>query len=152
MDPQVLVLDEPVAGFGPRARESFLDLIAELHEGGMSVVMASHNMDDLARLSDRILVLNAGGVFSLGTPEEVFADGEALRRIGLDVPPAQRMANELRDAGFRLPGTLYDIASLADDLAPQLGGFALGRPDAEGPERRAPGCAPAGEGKEGPHA
>ena len=152
MDPQVLVLDEPVAGLDPRARESFLDLIAELHEGGVSVVMASHNMDDLARLSDRILVLNAGSIFSLGTPEEVFADGAPLRRIGLDVPPAQRMAEELRDAGFQLPRPLYDTASLADDLAPQLGGFSLGQPDAEGRERGVRGCAPAAEGKEGPHA
>ncbi len=124
MDPQVLVLDEPVAGLDPVAREDFLALIAELHAGGMSVVMASHNMDDLARLCDRILVLNGGNVFRLGTPEEVFSQGEALRSIGLDVPPAQRMAEQLRAEGFALPRALYDTESLAEDLAPQLGGSA----------------------------
>ena len=124
MEPRVLVLDEPMAGLDPVGRAEFLDLVAGLHAGGLTVVMVSHSMDDLARLADRILVLNEGELFALGTPEEVFARGEELRAIGLDVPAAQRLAHELRACGFTLPRALYDDESLADDLAAQLTGAA----------------------------
>ena len=73
MNPEVLVLDEPVAGLDPQARTEFLQLIAELHAQGITVVMVSHSMDDLALLCDRILVLKEGEQFALGTPAEVFA-------------------------------------------------------------------------------
>ncbi len=73
MEPEVLVLDEPVAGLDPLSREEFLGLIRELHAGGRTIVMVSHSMEDLAALSDRILVLSEGRVFRLGTPAEVFA-------------------------------------------------------------------------------
>ncbi|RNL40938.1 energy-coupling factor transporter ATPase [Paraeggerthella hongkongensis] len=117
MEPQVLVLDEPVAGLDPVAREEFLALISELHAGGLTVVMVSHNMDDLARFSDRILVLNEGRQFALGTPAEVFAQGDELRAIGLDAPAPHKLAAELHSLGLDLPRQLYDVESLADDLA-----------------------------------
>ena len=117
MGPRVLVLDEPVAGLDPLARAEFLGLIDELHANGLTVVMVSHNMDDLARLADRILVLNEGTLFALGTPDEVFARGDELRAIGLDVPAAQKLACELRACGFDLPRILYDTEALANDLA-----------------------------------
>lgn len=121
MRPRVLVMDEPVAGLDPVAREEFLELIDELHRSGLSIIMASHSMDDLARLADRVLVLSDGEVFRLGTPREVFADVEGLRSVGLDAPAAQRFASELRDAGFDLAPQLYDVESLADAIASQLG-------------------------------
>ena len=121
MRPRVLVMDEPVAGLDPVAREEFLELIDELHRSGLSIIMASHSMDDLARLADRVLVLADGEVFRLGTPQEVFADVEGLRSIGLDAPAAQRFASELLDTGFSLAPQLYDVESLADAIASQLG-------------------------------
>ena len=117
MEPRILVLDEPVAGLDPVAREEFLDLIAQLHAGGLTVVMVSHSMDDLARLSDRVLVLNEGRQFAFGTPSEVFAHGDELRAIGLDVPAPQKLACELREAGVNLPQKLYNTQALATDLA-----------------------------------
>ena len=117
MNPEVLVLDEPVAGLDPQARTEFLQLIAELHAQGITVVMVSHSMDDLALLCDRIPVLKEGEQFALGTPAEVFAHAEELRAIGLGVPAAQKLANDLRNAGFALPAALYDADTLADDLA-----------------------------------
>ena len=117
MNPKVLVLDEPVAGLDPQARAEFLQLIAELHAQGITVVMVSHTMDDLALLCDRILVLKEGEQFALGTPAEVFAHAEELRAIGLGVPEAQKIANDLRKEGFALPAALYDANPLADDLA-----------------------------------
>lgn len=132
MRPRVLVMDEPVAGLDPVAREEFLGLIDELHRCGLSVIMASHNMEDLARLADRILVLDKGRVFRLGTPEEVFADAESLRDVGLDAPAAQRFAADLREAGFDLPQRLYDIDSLAAAIAAQLLGEESVQPGSPG--------------------
>ena len=120
MRPRVLVMDEPVAGLDPVAREEFLELIDELHRSGLSIIMASHSMDDLARLADRVLVLANGEVFRMGTPREVFADVEGLRSVGLDAPAAQRFASELRGAGFDLAPQLYDVESLADAIASQM--------------------------------
>ena len=73
--------------------------------------------DGLLELCDRILVLKEGEQFALGTPAEVFAHAEELRAIGLGVPAAQKLANDLRNAGFALPAALYDADTLADDLA-----------------------------------
>ena len=137
MRPRVLVMDEPVAGLDPVARAEFLELIGELHRSGLSIIMASHSMEDLARLADRILVLAEGEIFRIGAPDEVFADVEGLRGVGLDAPAAQRFAAELRAAGFDLPQRLYDVDSLAAAIAAQLGGGADGqaRPSGDGQAR-----------------
>ena len=120
MEPELLVLDEPVAGLDPLSRADFLALIARFHARGMTVVMVSHSMEDLAALSDRILVLSEGRVFALGTPAQVFADAASLKAVGLGAPAPQAFASSLRDAGFSLPRELYDETSLAVDLAAQL--------------------------------
>ncbi len=120
MAPEALVLDEPVAGLDPRGREEFLALIRRLHDDGLTCVIVSHSMDDLARMADRVLVLNEGAVLTCGTPEEVFADEERLHDVGLGVPEAQALALRLRADGWPLPRALYDEASLADDLASLL--------------------------------
>lgn len=117
MRPTKLILDEPVAGLDPAARNDFLNLISDLHESGLTVVMVSHTMDDLARYCDRVLVLKEGSLFTLGTPAEVFSHASELRDIGLGVPSAQKLANDLREAGIHLNGELYDTQSLADALA-----------------------------------
>ena len=122
MEPEVLVLDEPVAGLDPLSREEFLGLIRELHAGGRTIVMVSHSMEDLAVLSDRILVLSEGRVFRLGTPAEVFADAAALKAVGLGAPAPEAFAASLREAGFTLGRDLYDERTLAADIAAQLRG------------------------------
>ena len=147
MRPHVLVMDEPVAGLDPVARAEFLELIAELHRSGLSIIMASHSMEDLARLADRILVLAEGEIFRIGAPDEVFADVEGLRGVGLDAPAAQRFAAELRAAGFDLPQRLYDVDSLAAAIAAQLDGGADGqaRPSGDGQARCDGGDVPRGD-------
>lgn len=118
MEPEVLVLDEPMAGLDPAARKDFLELIDRLHHEGLTVVMVSHSMDDLANCCDRIVVMNEGAVFAEGTPAQVFAHADKLRSIGLGVPAAQRMALALAEAGVPLRrGGLYTVESLADELA-----------------------------------
>ena len=121
MEPEVLVLDEPIAGLDPAARRDFLELIDRLHREGLTVVMVSHSMDDLANCCDRIVVMNEGAVFAEGTPAQVFAHADELKSIGLGVPAAQRMALALAKAGvpLRFDG-LYTVESLADELVDLL--------------------------------
>lgn len=126
MEPEVLVLDEPMAGLDPAARRDFLELIGRFHDEGLTVVMVSHSMDDLANCCDRIVVMNEGAVFAEGTPAQVFAHADELKSIGLGVPAAQRMALALAEAGVPLRcGGLYTVESLADELADLL----IGRSD-----------------------
>lgn len=126
MEPEVLVLDEPMAGLDPAARSDFLELIDRLHREGLTVVMVSHSMDDLANCCDRIVVMNEGAVFAEGTPAQVFAHADELKSIGLGVPAAQRMALALAKAGVPLRrGGLHTVESLADELANLL----IGRSD-----------------------
>lgn len=126
MEPEVLVLDEPMAGLDPAARRDFLELIDRLHRDGLTVVMVSHSMDDLANCCDCIVVMNEGAVFAEGTPAQVFARADELKSIGLGVPAAQRMALALTEAGVPLRrGGLYTVESLADELADLL----IGRSD-----------------------
>lgn len=121
MEPEVLVLDEPMAGLDPAARRDFLELIDQLHREGLTVVMVSHSMDDLANCCDRMVVMNEGAVFAEGTPAQVFAHADELKSIGLGVPAAQRMALALAEAGVPLRcGGLYTVESLADELADLL--------------------------------
>lgn len=121
MEPEVLVLDEPMAGLDPAARKDFLQLIGRLHREGLTVVMVSHSMDDLAQCCDRVVVMNEGAVFVEGAPAQVFARADELKSIGLGVPAAQRMALALTGAGVPLRlDRLYTVESLADELATLL--------------------------------
>ena len=127
MEPEVLVLDEPMAGLDPAARRDFLELIDRLHREGLTVVMVSHSMDDLANCCDRIVVMNEGAVFAEGTPAQVFAHANELKSIGLGVPAAQRMALSLVQAGVPLRcDKLYTVEALADELTGMLLGCADG--------------------------
>ena len=143
MEPEVLVLDEPMAGLDPAARSDFLELIDRLHRDGLTIVMVSHSMDDLANCCDRIVVMNEGAVFAEGTPAQVFAHADELKSIGLGVPAAQRMALALAEAGvpLRFDG-LYTVESLAGELSSLLLGCADGPSSAS---RRADSSAPARE-------
>lgn len=118
MRPRVLVLDEPAAGLDPAARRDFLGMISDLHKRGLTVVMVSHSMDDLARLTDRVLIMKEGEMFCVGTPAEVFIHADELNAIGLGQPCPQRMAGKLRDAGMPLDiSVLHDEASLVREVA-----------------------------------
>ncbi len=124
MRPTTLVLDEPVAGLDPASRADFLALIKRLHEQrNLTVVMVSHNMNDIAALADRVIVMHEGEIAFLGTPEEIFTQHAAeLREIGLGIPHAQRLSNELREQGMPLPVKLYQPDTLADEIARILKG------------------------------
>lgn len=126
MEPSVLVLDEPAAGLDPAGRRSFLQLIARLHkQEGLTVVMVSHNMDDLAAMCDRVLVMNEGCLQSVGAPSQVFLNVEGLRSIGLGTTSAQSMAVKLAEGGMPIvAGRLYDMSALVELVAGVTGGDA----------------------------
>ena len=117
MEPQVLVLDEPCAGLDPRGREEILGLIRKLHEeAGTTIVMVSHSMDDVASLAERVIVMNHGEVAMDGAPRDVFACGEELRGMGLDVPQAVQLAAKLRARGFDIPEGVYRIEEIREAI------------------------------------
>ncbi|MDR0874995.1 MAG: energy-coupling factor transporter ATPase [Clostridiales Family XIII bacterium] len=104
MRPEVLILDEPTAGLDPKSHEDVLALIVDIRrQTGCTVLLVSHNMDDVAALSDRVFVMAAGRIVRAGTPEEVFADEEFMKGIGLGVPRARAFASLLARKGLVLP-------------------------------------------------
>ncbi len=116
--PQVLVADEPTAGLDPRTRAEVLDIFRRLHGEGVTIVIASHHMDDIAALCDRIIVLDEGQVMAAGTRREIFAQPELLQAHGLSVPPLADVAQKLRAAGWPIPpGVLY-----AEEIVEALNG------------------------------
>ncbi|MGN0746321.1 MAG: energy-coupling factor transporter ATPase [Aristaeellaceae bacterium] len=117
MEPKVLILDEPTAGLDPRGRDRILGMIRDLHaEGGVTVIMVSHSMDDVARLATRLVVMSRGQLVTTGTPREIFRQREMMERIGLGVPEAAQLCGKLRARGLPLPEDLYTPEELRDAL------------------------------------
>ena len=117
MEPRTLVLDEPCAGLDPRGREEILGLIRDLHrDTGATIVMVSHSMDDVASLAERVIVMNHGELVMDGAPRDVFACGEELRGMGLDVPQAVQLADKLRERGFDIPEGIYRIEEIKAEI------------------------------------
>lgn len=113
MQPSVLVLDEPTAGLDPQGRQEMLEMFDRLHkERGMTVVLVTHMMDDVADYADYVIVLAKGKVIKQGKPREVFSDINWLEEKQLGVPKATRFANKLRDKGMvfdRMPLTTKEL-------------------------------------------
>lgn len=117
MEPKVLILDEPAAGLDPRGRERILGMLQELHrEGGVTIVMVSHSMDDCARLATRMIVMSKGELVLTDTPRNVFRQADLMRSIGLGVPEAAELCGKLRAAGLKLPDDLFTQEELHDHL------------------------------------
>ncbi len=101
MEPRVLVLDEPAAGLDPRGREEIFRYISRLHrEQGLTVVLVSHQMAEVARLANRLVVLHRGKITLSGPPREVFQQTGLLRGLGLDAPPVVELMQLLAERGY----------------------------------------------------
>ena len=121
MRPKYLILDEPMAGLDPSGRKKVLDTIADLRRAlNCAVVMISHSMDDVARVAERIIVLEDGRIIDDGTPEEVFKNAKHLREIGLNVPTATIIADSLRERGVNLPEGICTMDKLSDCIIRSL--------------------------------
>ena len=118
MQPEILVLDEPVAGLDPAGREEILALVKKLQkEVSPTIILVSHNMDDIAVMADRIIALKDGKVVMDGTPKEVFSDRKHVEEIGLDVPFATSLSDEFIARGYDLPKDIISLDELADALS-----------------------------------
>lgn len=117
MQPEVLILDEPTAGLDPRGRDEILDKIAQLHrERGMTVILVSHSMEDMAKYAGRILVMNHGEKVFDGTPKEVFCHYKELEKIGLAAPQITYVVQELREKGIALLEDLTTVDEVRDAI------------------------------------
>ncbi|MBO5114563.1 MAG: energy-coupling factor transporter ATPase [Peptococcaceae bacterium] len=116
MKPKYLILDEPTAGLDPKGREEFLELIADLHQQGLTVVMVSHSMDDIARYAQRMIVLEHGEIRLEGTPQAVFAQSELLDQIGLGVPTLTRLLIELQKQGWDVRTDLFHPTDVSQEI------------------------------------
>lgn len=117
MQPEILVLDEPAAGLDPRARDEILEQIRQMHKKlGITVILVSHSMEDIARLVERIIVVNRGGIAFSGTPAEVFERTDELEKMGLAAPQTAYLINALRANGFDLPSGIYTVDAAAEEI------------------------------------
>ena len=117
MRPQVLVLDEPTAGLDPKGRDDILDQIEHLHkETGMTVILVSHSMEDVAKYVDRLIVMNRGEKMLDGTPKEVFTHYKELEKVGLAAPQVTYIMHDLKEKGFSVRTDVTTIEEAADEI------------------------------------
>ena len=110
MQPDYLILDEPTAGLDPKGRDDILSQIQSLQkEKGITVILVSHSMEDVAKHVDRIIAMGKGRVQFDGTPEEVFAHADELKAIGLGVPQVTELGNQLAAKGFDVPHAMLNL-------------------------------------------
>lgn len=117
MKPEVLILDEPTAGLDPGGRDEILDLITRMHrERGMTVILVSHSMEDVAKYVDRIIVMNQGRVMFDDVPKEVFKHYKELEAIGLAAPQVTYLMHELREKGLPVSTDVTTVAEARAEL------------------------------------
>lgn len=123
MEPEVLILDEPTAGLDPRGRDEILDQIERLQkERGITVILVSHSMEDMARYVDRMIVMNQGQVRFDGVPREVFRHGKELEEMGLAAPQMTYLMQALKDKGADVDTDATTIEEAADAIEQWLKG------------------------------
>jgi energy-coupling factor transport system ATP-binding protein len=117
MKPDILVLDEPTAGLDPRSKRQLMSFIDGYHrKEGNTVLFVSHSMDDVARYSDRVLVLRSGGIYAFEGVKEIFMKVEELKEIGLDVPAVTDILLGLKALGHGLDTSLYTPQEAAEEI------------------------------------
>lgn len=116
MKPEILILDEPAAGLDPAGREEVIQYLTELHEDGVTIIMVSHSMDDLARLADRILVLDHGRGVLLDRPAAIFEQQRQLESYRLSVPATKAFLDRFKDAVPELDSNQFTIETAAKEL------------------------------------
>ncbi|WP_051671417.1 energy-coupling factor transporter ATPase [Oribacterium sp. P6A1] len=120
MHPEVLILDEPTAGLDPAGRDDLFTQIRSLHDKvGMTIILVSHSMDDVARYTDQVIVLDHGELRMTGTPEEIFKRYKELEEMGLGAPQMTYLIHDLKDVGIRFedrPDTVEEMAHCIVDL------------------------------------
>ena len=121
MKPKYLVLDEPTAGLDPKGREEILQQIKKLHrELGITIILVSHSMEDVARFADRIVVMHKGKIEMSGKPQEVFKNRQRLNEIGLGVPVVTELFYRLAEKGLPVNTEIYTVEEAIGALKKEL--------------------------------
>lgn len=120
MKPEILVLDEPVAGLDPAGRKELLELLKALNEQGMTIVLVSHNMEDVAEYAKRVLVMENGSIILDGTTSRIFQDKKKLEKLGLELPVTAELMRELRAAGHEVNPWIYQMDAAVEELTRYL--------------------------------
>ena len=116
MKPEILILDEPTAGLDPRGRDEILDQIAKLHKDGLTVILVSHSMEDVAKYADRIIAMNSGKVAFDGTPKEVFRHYKELERMGLSAPQITYVMQEMKELGLNVDTDVSTVEEAKEEI------------------------------------
>lgn len=122
MKPEVLILDEPTAGLDPKGRDEILEQIAKLRkETGMTVILVSHSMEDVAKYVDRIIVMNKGKIMDDDVPKEVFRHYKELEEVGLAAPQITYIMQELRAKGLRVDTDITSVEEAKKAILQAMG-------------------------------
>ena len=117
MQPKVLVLDEPTAGLDPKGRDTVLSLIKNYQQKtGSTVIIVSHSMEDVAKLADKVLVMNNGKVQMFGTVAEVYSNVDELKEIGLSVPEITTVFSKLKKKGIDCRTDIYTVKDGVEEI------------------------------------
>ena len=131
MRPEVLVLDEPIAGLDPKGRREMLNLINNYHvKMRATIVLVSHNMDDVAQAAGRVIVMSGGEIKKDGSPREIFKDVEGMQSLSLDVPQAALLAHELNKRGLNVRSDVISPNELIEELIKHKEAIAARRKEA----------------------
>ena len=121
MDPQVLILDEPTAGLDPKGHRDILEMVRKIHEErGLTILLVSHNMDDAARLADRVLVLDRGHLVMDGAPKDVFSHYGELHSIGLSTPSSSELLHVLKEKGLNVNPDVFSEDEAVEEIIKAL--------------------------------
>lgn len=123
LEPTYLILDEPSAGLDPRGRDEIFGQIIKMHQNtGITVVLVSHNMEDVARMANRLIVMNHGEISLDGSPTDIFRDcQEQLQEAGVDVPPLTLLMNKFNQRGLAVDHTVVAVEAAAESVFTALG-------------------------------
>lgn len=116
MKPEILILDEPTAGLDPRGRDEILDQIAKLHKDGLTVILVSHSMEDVAKYADRIIAMNSGKVAFDGTPKAVFRHYKELERMGLSAPQITYVMQAMKELGLDVDTDVSTVEEAKEEI------------------------------------
>ena len=116
MEPDVLVLDEPTAGLDPLGRKELMELFSHLHNDGMTIVLVTHLMDDVANFADTVYVMEKGRLIRSGNPQDIFQDVDFMENIQLGVPKITKFAQKMVQKGLRLPSLPITITEFKEML------------------------------------
>lgn len=115
-DPKVLILDEPTAGLDPKGRREMMELFINLYNKGKTIILVTHQMEDVVNYANNVLVFNKGKIVKQGTPAEIFADADWVKANSLDLPHSIEFTNRLRDRGFDIQQNPLTIPELVKTI------------------------------------